>query len=78
MDATYKFSSSSTFISKQEFRAKKWAYSVLVPYEKLKLAVKQGLNDIYKLADYFDVTIEYMHNVLEFYTNKYGGFECLN
>lgn len=41
MDATYKFNSASTLISKQEYRAKKWSYNVLVPYEDLKLVIKK-------------------------------------
>lgn len=78
MEATYKFNSSSSLISKQEYRAKKWAYSVLVPYEKLRIAIKRGLNDIYKLADFFDVTVEYMQNAIDFYIGKFGGIECWN
>lgn len=39
MDATYKFNSDITLINKQEYRAKKWAYSILIPYEGLKLAI---------------------------------------
>lgn len=40
-DATYKFNSDINFINKQEYRAHKWSYNVLVPYEDLKLAVKK-------------------------------------
>lgn len=72
MDATYKFNSASNLISKQEYRAKKWAYYILVPYENLKKAIKSGFNTIYELADYFDVTIEYMQNAIKFYQDKYG------
>lgn len=39
-DATYKFDSDLHLISKQEYRAKKWAYSVLIPFERLKLAIQ--------------------------------------
>lgn len=78
MDATYKFNSASNIISKQEYRAKKWAFYVLIPYEKLKNAIKNGLNTIYELADFFDVSIEYMQSAIEFYKSKYGGLLCLN
>lgn len=78
MDATYKFNSTFNLISKQEYRAKKWAYFILVPYESLRKAIRNGFHTIYELADFFDVTIEYMQNAIEFYINKYGGFECLN
>ena len=36
------------------------------------------MNDLYRLADYFDVTIEYMQNALNFYLNKYGNMEVEN
>lgn len=38
-DATYKFNSNLDLISKQEYRAKKWSYFALVPYENLKSAI---------------------------------------
>ncbi len=39
-DATYKLNSDFQLISKQEYRAKKWSYYALIPFEKLKLAIK--------------------------------------
>lgn len=38
-DATYKFNSDITFINKQEYRAKKWSYYALIPYENLRRAI---------------------------------------
>lgn len=35
----YTLMSDQDFIDKQEYRAKKWSYYVLIPYEKLKSAV---------------------------------------
>ena len=35
----YTLLSDQNFINKQEYRAKKWSYYVLIPYEKLKSAV---------------------------------------
>ena len=52
-------------------RAKKWSFSVLVPLQKLKEKLIQGLN-LYELADYFDVDYEYMKECINFYTEKYG------
>lgn len=41
MDATYPASSTDkTLIDKQEYRARKWSYNVLIPFENLKLAIK--------------------------------------
>lgn len=39
-DATYKFNSDIEFINKQEYKAKKYSYNMLVSFEKLKLAIK--------------------------------------
>lgn len=39
-DATYSINcTDKTFIDKQEYRAKKWSYYALIPFEKLKLAI---------------------------------------
>ena len=71
-DATYKFNSDTAFISKQEYRAKKWSFYTLIPYNCLKSAIHNGIFSLYNLADYFNVTCEYMHNAVIFYTEKYG------
>lgn len=40
MDATYSlYCNDKNYISKQEYRAKKWAYYMLIPFENLKLAI---------------------------------------
>lgn len=40
MDATYPLlSKDRVLMSKQEYRAKKWSYYVLIPFENLKLAI---------------------------------------
>lgn len=40
-NATYTFYSDSNYINKQEYKAKKWAYNALIPYEALKSAIKK-------------------------------------
>ena len=49
----------------------KWAYSVLVPLQKLKEKLIQGFN-LYELADYFNVDCKYMIECINFYVEKYG------
>lgn len=40
MDATYPASTTDKIlIDKQEYRAKKWSYYILIPFEKLKSAI---------------------------------------
>lgn len=69
--ALYYINSDITLKRKCENRAKKWAYSVLVPFQKLKEKIAQGFN-LYDLADYFDVDYSYMNDCINFYTEKYG------
>lgn len=49
----------------------KWAYSILVPFQKLKEKLTQGFN-LYELSDYFNVDSKYMNECINFYTEKYG------
>lgn len=70
-NALYYLDSDNELKNKCEYRAMKWAYSVLVPFQKLKEKIIQGL-DLYDLADYFNVDIKYMINCIDFYTEKYG------
>lgn len=37
--AYYSLSSSQTLIDKQEYKAKKYSYNILIPFEKLKSAI---------------------------------------
>lgn len=40
MDATYNYKNANKILyDKQEYRAKKWSYNVLIPFEKLKSAI---------------------------------------
>jgi Zn-dependent peptidase ImmA (M78 family) len=42
MDATYPLECNDIIlIEKQEYRARKWSYNVLIPFEDLKLAIKK-------------------------------------
>ena len=69
--ALYYIDSDIALKRKCEIRSKKWAYSVLVPFQKLKDKIAQGF-DLYDLADYFNVDIKYMINCIDFYAEKYG------
>lgn len=70
-NALYFIDSDKTLKKKCELRALKWAYSVLVPFNKLKEKISEGLN-IYELSDYFEVDYNYMVNCIDFYVSKYG------
>lgn len=49
----------------------KWAYSVLVPLQKLKEKLSQGFN-LYELAEYFNADCKYIIECINFYAEKYG------
>lgn len=70
-NALYYINSDKIVKDKCEYRAKKWAYSVLIPLHKLKEKIIQGLN-LYDLADFFNVDYKYMNDCINFYTEKYG------
>ncbi len=72
-NALYTIFSPLELIKKHELRALKWAYSILVPYNKLKEKIHEGLN-LYELAEKFDVEPQYMKDCIEFYIGKYGDF----
>lgn len=70
-DSIYRFSDDKILKDKAEYRTKNWAYSVLIPFKVLKEKILNGF-DIYQLAEYFEVTVQYMQNAIEFYKSKYG------
>ena len=56
---------------KHENRANKWAIKQLITEEELDEAVANGPTEIWDLADYFDVTEEFMRKAVCLYT--YGN-----
>ena len=56
---------------KHENRADKWAIQQLIPETELDEAVANGHTEIWDLADYFDVTEEFMKKTVCLYT--YGN-----
>jgi len=56
---------------KHENRANKWAIKHLITEEELDEAVANGHTEIWDLADYFDVTEDFMRKVVCLYT--YGN-----
>lgn len=53
--------------AKAERRADKWAFSKLVPYGQIMAAIKQGITEVWELAEYFDVSTEFMSKALAYY-----------
>lgn len=55
---------------KHERRANRWAIKKLVPHTQYIQALKRGYTDIYSLADYFDVTADFMQKAVDFYKTQ--------
>ena len=70
-NATYPVTCSNTqLISKQEYRARKWAYNVLIPIDDLIFAFKKGLDNIEDLSEYFEVPSRFMSECIDYYRER--------
>ncbi len=54
-------------ISKNERRADIWAIKKLIPQSELTNALKNGITEIWELAEHFDVTEEFIRKACEYY-----------
>ena len=54
----------------KERKADSWAIENLVPLSELELAIKNGQEDVFVLAEYFGVTESFMQKALQYYSEK--------
>lgn len=59
---------------KQEQRARMWAYNKQIGLYGIINAYKRGCRNIHEMADYLDVTEEFLWDALEAYRLKYGHY----
>lgn len=57
---------------KQERQARLWAYNKLIGLSGLISAYEHGCKSRYEVAEYLEVTEEYLEECLECYRDKYG------
>lgn len=57
---------------KQEHRARLWAYKRMVTMDKLTDACKCGCRNRYEIAEYLDVTEEFLQEAIDSYKQIYG------
>lgn len=57
---------------KQERQARMWGYDKLIGLRRLIEAYEHGCHDRYELAEYLEVTDEYLQDCIECYREKYG------
>lgn len=63
---------------KQEKKARRWAFERCVSVMDLVKASKEGIRNRYELAEYLDVTEEFLQEALNFYKEKYGLYYVLD
>lgn len=67
-DATYSpLCLDVSFINKQEFRAKKWAFKTLIPASQIIYLLNHGITDICEMAEEIGVTEELLKMACEYY-----------
>lgn len=64
---------------KQERQARLWAYNKLIGLRGIIQAYEAGCQNSYEIAEYLEVTEEYLQDCIECYRDKYGvGVEVDN
>ena len=59
---------------KQEHRARMWAYSKLLPLQFFVLAFKHGCRNTHEVAEFLEVSQEFLEECIRAYYSKYGPF----
>mgnify|MGYP002622676776 CR=1 FL=1 len=64
------YSPGEDFFMRQRYenRADAWAIKKLVPKDEFERAISTGYTDPWQLAEYFDVSCEFMHKAITFYS----------
>ena len=57
---------------KQELRARMWAYNELIGLRGIINAYEHGCSSLFDMAEYLEVTEDYLKEALNAYRNKYG------
>lgn len=63
---------------KQERQARLWAYNKQIGLAGIIRAFGAGCQDMHEIAEYLEVTEEFLHEAIECYRNKYGVFTTLD
>lgn len=63
---------------KQEFRARMWAYNELVGLMGIVRAFHHGCRSTYEVAEYLEVTEEFLNDALNAYRDKYGVYTTVD
>lgn len=64
----YNVYSETDIRKRHEIRADRCAAALLVPVEELKSRLEKGITEIWSLAEYFDVTEDFIRKAIENYS----------
>lgn len=63
---------------KQELRERQWGYQRLIPFSSIIKAHQARVKDRYEIADFLNVTEEFLQFAVDRYRDKYGLFAVYN
>lgn len=69
---------SDTMNRKQELKARFTGYNIKIGLIGIVSAYESGCSNLYEMAEYLDVTEEYLQDAIECYTSKYGECTCID
>lgn len=55
---------------KNEILAKRWAVAELLPFYRLKAALLTGKSEVWQLADFFELSEDFIKNAIDLYTRQ--------
>jgi len=63
---------------KQERKARAWAYEKMIPLTALLEAYWAGVRNRFELAEFLDVTEQFLQEALDYFKQKYGLFYSID
>lgn len=66
------------FNRQQELRARMYGYNLSIGLIGIAKAFESGCQNLYEMADFLDVTEEYLKEAIESYRKKYGVFTVVD
>ena len=65
---------SSVMKRKQERRARVWAYYLMLQFEDIIRAYEHGCQSRYDIAEYLNISEEFLQDAINYYKDKYGAY----
>ena len=65
---------SSVMNRKQERRARVWAYYLMLQFEDIIRAYEHGCQSRYDIAEYLNISEEFLQDAINYYKDKYGAY----